>query len=51
VDKATSAQIVALLAKANRKILENSIIRPKLCRVSWRSNPEIEKHDLGLRIQ
>jgi hypothetical protein len=51
VDKATSAQIVALLAKANRKILENSIIRPKLCGVSWRSNPEIEKHDLGLRIQ
>jgi histone deacetylase HOS2 len=37
----------ALLAKVNREILENGIVRPKGYRVSWHSNPEIEKHHFG----
>src|SRR5450756_2006976 len=37
----------ALLAKVNREIVENGIVRPKGYQVSWHSNPEIEKHHFG----
>ena len=40
-------QNARLLATVKNEILENSIARPKGYKVSWHSNPEIEKHHFG----
>jgi histone deacetylase HOS2 len=40
-------QNARLLATVKKEILENGIARPKGYKVSWHSNPEIEKHHFG----
>lgn len=40
-------QNARLLATVKNEILENGIARPKGYKVSWHSNPEIEKHHFG----
>ncbi len=41
------SEYVAFLSKIEKEIQENGIVRPKGYKVSWHSNPEIEKHHFG----